>query len=136
MLRQGQAVLANAPAPAEKAISTLIAAYYDHALVYLTKEMWRPAMALAIQTPDAPFARRYRALDDALTAQVVALMEGLKREGRLNPQVDARAHGEMIFLMLNGLFMLFTTTEAMTLDELNATMRGHVRALTDCIAST
>ena len=135
VLRQGQTVLADPPAPADAAISTLIATYYDHSLVYLTKEMWRTAMALAIQTPDAPFARRYRALDDALSGQVVALMEGLKRAGCLRPQVDARAYGEMIFLMLNGLFTLFTTTESMTLEQLNAAMRGHVRALTDCIAS-
>lgn len=134
VLRQGQTVLADPPAVAEQAISALITTYYDHSLVYLTKEMWRTAMALAIQTPDAPFARRYRELDDALSEQIVDLMIGLKAEGRLQPQVDARAYGEMIFLTLNGLFTLFTTTQAMTLDQLNATMRDYIRALTMCIS--
>ncbi|MFD1795585.1 TetR/AcrR family transcriptional regulator [Paracoccus aurantiacus] len=136
VLRQGEAVLAHPPSAAYDAICALIATYYDHSLVYLTKEMWRTAMALSIQTPDAPFSRRYRALDHALSEQVVALMEQLKATGKIGADVDARALGEMIFLSLNGLFSSFATTPEMTLSQLNATMFAQIRALTDHIGTS
>lgn len=133
VLRQGASVLADPPVSAHHAICRLVATYYDHSQVYLTKEMWRTAMALSIQTPDTPFSRRYRALDLALSDQVVALIEKLKAAGLLHPDSDARAFGEMIFLTLNGLFTAFTLSDEMTLPQLNATMSTHVRALTDRI---
>ena len=49
------------------ALQALIEQYYDHSLVYLSKEMWRVAMALSIQQPDSPFSRRYTELDRRLS---------------------------------------------------------------------
>ncbi len=135
VLRQGEAVLAEDPKSAHHAICALIATYYNHSQVYLTKEMWRTAMALSIQTPEAPFSRRYRELDSALSAQVVELMQKLKIAGLLNGQTNAHAFGEMIFLSLNGLFTVFTITPGMTLQELNQAMTTYVQALTDQIAT-
>ena len=44
----------------------LIRLYYDHSLHYLSKEMWRKAMALSIEAPDSPFSQRYTELDAML----------------------------------------------------------------------
>jgi len=134
VLNQGTAVVEAPPSDAHDAICTLIATYYDHSLVYLTKEMWRTAMAFSVQNPDTPFSIRYRALDSELSEQVVALMERLQRDGRLRDDVDARAFGELLFLGLNGLFTAYTVTEDMTLDHLKAQMFAQVRAVTDQVA--
>ncbi|WP_353472505.1 TetR/AcrR family transcriptional regulator [Salipiger sp. H15] len=130
VLNQGQGVVDAPQADAYDAICTLVATYYDHSLVYLTKEMWRTAMAFSIQSPDTPFSRRYRELDLALAEQVVALMERLQQGGQVLRGVDARAFGELTFLGLNGLFTTYTVSEDMALDELKAAMFRKVRALT------
>lgn len=129
VLHQGEAVL-NAPAKsAAEAICRLIFTYFDHSLVYLTKEMWRTAIALSVQGPDTPFSRRYRALDAALSNQVVALISRLKHEGLLHPHVDAVILGEIIFLSLNGLFVEFAVNDAMTSEGLNKKISHYVDTL-------
>lgn len=134
VLHQGESVVAAPPGTAQDAICALIATYYDHSLVYLTKEMWRTAMAFSIQSADTKFSRRYHALDAALSEQVVALMERLQDEGRIDAAADARALGEVIFLALNGLFTIYTVSEDMSLDALKAAMFHKVAALTDLVA--
>ncbi|WP_226621280.1 TetR/AcrR family transcriptional regulator [Alloyangia pacifica] len=136
VLHQGEGVVAAPPDDAYDAICTLVATYYDHSLVYLTKEMWRTAMAFSIQSPDTPFSRRYRELDHQLSEQVVALMARLQQGGLVRSGVDARAFGELTFLGLNGLFTAYTVSEAMALDDLKAAMFRQVRALTAQIGAT
>lgn len=136
VLNQGQGVVDAPPGNAYDAICALVATYYDHSLVYLTKEMWRTAMAFSIQNPDTPFSRRYRELDHQLSEQVVALMTRLQRDGQVMQAVDARAFGELTFLGLNGLFTSYTVTEAMELDALKAAMFGQIRALTAQIGAS
>lgn len=135
VLHQGEGVVAAPPGDAYDAICALVATYYDHSLVYLTKEMWRIAMAFSIQSPDTPFSRRYRDLDHQLSEQVVALMLRLQHGGLVRREVDARAFGELTFLGLNGLFTTYTVTEGMALDELKAAMFRQIRALTAQIAA-
>ena len=130
VLHQGETVLGTGFESAAEAICQLVSTYYDHSLVYLTKEMWRTAMALSIQGPDTPFSRRYRTLDAALSNQVVALVSRLKDEGLLRADVDAKILGEIIFLSLNALFAEFTVNDDMTLEELNDTLASYVGALT------
>ncbi len=134
VLHQGESVVAAPPGTAQDAICALIATYYDHSLVYLTKEMWRTAMAFSIQSADTKFSRRYHALDAALSEQVVALMERLQGEGLIDAAADARALGEVIFLALNGLFTIYTVSEDMRLDALKAAMFHKVAALTELVA--
>ncbi|MBY6002711.1 TetR/AcrR family transcriptional regulator [Salipiger bermudensis] len=134
VLHQGESVVTAPPGSAREAICALIATYYDHSLVYLTKEMWRTAMAFSIQSADTKFSRRYHALDQALSEQVVALMQRLQGDGLIDEAADARALGEVIFLALNGLFTLYTVSEDMSLDALKAAMFHKVAALTELVA--
>ena len=71
VLTQGDTIVANPPGDAKQTLRALIGGYFDHSLVYLSKEMWRRAMAISIETPDTPFSRRYTELDALLRQQVV-----------------------------------------------------------------
>lgn len=122
VLHQGEAVVAAPPADPVEALCRLIGTYYDHSLVWLTKEMWRTAMALSIQHPEAPFSRHYRALDMQLCAQVVAMLRRLQADGAIGPRVEAEAIGAIIFNDLNAMFTAFAADEAMALDHLRQTV--------------
>lgn len=114
VLEAGEAIVAAPPADVAQALDALIGCYYDHSLVWLTKEMWRTAMALAIQAPDTPFSRRYTELDGRLRQQVCALLLRLQGKGRLRADTDCTALGEMIFNNLNMMFIEFVKDDAMT----------------------
>ena len=105
VLAQGAAVLA-APGPGfQEAMGALIGGYYDHSLHYLSKAMWRTAMAQTIATPDSAFSQHYLSLDRRLTDQRQALdqhvlMQAIdvlyelvwaKGEGVTDPAAVARA---------------------------------------------
>ena len=59
------------PRDVDEAVDALIGIYIEHSLVYLSKEMWRQAMAISTQQPDSPFGKTYTALDRALTDQTL-----------------------------------------------------------------
>ncbi len=120
VLEQGRAIVANPPRDTAMALQALISGYYDHSLVYLTKEMWRTAMALSIEAPDTPFSRRYTQLDGLLCDQVCALVRQLQALGCIRPDCDTRAIGEVIFNNLNSMFTEFVRDDAMPVATLNA----------------
>lgn len=120
VLEQGEAVVATPPPDIMAALDLLIGGYYDHSTVYLTKELWRTAMALTIQAASTPFSARYTALDHSLMAQVCALVAALQQRGPARADVDAGALGQVIFNNLNQMFIEFVKDEAMTIDALKA----------------
>jgi AcrR family transcriptional regulator len=115
----GKTLLADPPPEVRQALSRLIGGYYDHSLVYLSKEMWRTAMAITIEAPATRFSTRFTELDNMLTDQVCALLAELQRRGDIRPDIDPRALGEVIFNNLNAMFIEFVKDEAMTLPDLN-----------------
>jgi AcrR family transcriptional regulator len=129
VLRAGAALIEQPLGPVEAAVTDLIFIYLDHSLVYLTKEMWRHAMAISTRQPDSPFGRRYSELDDRLTRQVRALIERLQAEGRVKADVDASAAGEVIFNNTNMMFILFVKSEAMSLEALKAAITRQLTPL-------
>lgn len=129
VLEQGNGIIADPPDDPAAALSALIDGYYDHSLVYLTKEMWRTAMALSIQEPDTPFSIRYRDLDRALSRQVCSLLRELQRRGAIRADADPAILGEMIFNNLNAMFAAFTMEEAMTLDQLKQDVRRQTQVM-------
>jgi AcrR family transcriptional regulator len=129
VLRAGAALIEQPPGGVAAAVTDLIFIYLDHSLVYLTKEMWRHAMAISTRQPDSPFGRRYSDLDDRLTRQVCALIERLQAEGRVKADVDAAAAGEVIFNNTNMMFILFVKSEEMTLEALKATITRQLAPL-------
>jgi AcrR family transcriptional regulator len=129
VLRAGAALIERPPGGVAAAVTDLIFIYLDHSLVYLTKEMWRHAMAISTRQPDSPFGRRYSDLDDRLTRQVCALIERLQAEGRVKADIDAAAAGEVIFNNTNMMFILFVKSEEMTLEALKAAITRQLTPL-------
>jgi hypothetical protein len=122
VLQKGAAVVADPPRDPARAFDALIGLYYDHSLTYLTKDLWRTAMALAIEAPATPFSRRYAALDHSLTRQVTALVAGLQALELARRDVSAEVVGAILFNTLNQLFIAFVTDESMTTATLKARM--------------
>ena len=112
--------MTSPPADIAEALNWLIGGYYDHSNVYLTKELWRTAMALTIQAAETPFSARYTALDQSLTQQVCALLVELQRLGRARADVDARTLGQVVFNNLNQMFIEFVKVEEMSIETLKA----------------
>lgn len=133
VLAAGERVIAKPPLNAEKAITKLISNYIEHSLVYLSKEMWRQAMAITTQQPDSPFGMTYAELDEALTDQTCKLIETLQSLSLVQSDVDARAIGEMVFNNTNMMFTIFVKQEDMSVAELLARIRRQNRTLVKAI---
>lgn len=134
VLAAGEAVVAHPPAAVADALAALISVYYDHALVYLSKEMWRTAMAISIGESGTPFSRRYAELDGLLRDQVGALIAGLQARGLVRADLPAPAIGELVFNNLNMMFIEFVRDEAMTLDQLKSAVARQNAPLARLIA--
>lgn len=123
VLRVGEQVIANPPPSAEAAVNALIGVYIDHSLVYLSKDMWRQAMAISTTQPMTPFGETYAALDVALSRQTCALLRKLQALGLLSRQADADGLGEVIFNNTNMNFIVFVRDEAITVSALRCLLR-------------
>jgi AcrR family transcriptional regulator len=134
VLAAGRGVIDAPPTHVSQAVNTLIATYIDHSLVYLSKDMWRQALAISTQQPGSPFGRTYSALDQALTKQTCALIAKLKDLGVVKAEVDARGVGEMIFNNTNMMFIEFVKNEAMSIAQLRTAIRRQNRTLLNAIA--
>ncbi len=135
VLAAGRAVIEAPPAHVGRAVDALLTIYVDHSLVYLSKDMWRQAMAISIQQPNSPFGSAYTALDRALSRQTCALLTRLEALGTLKPDVDCRGVGEMIFNNVNMMFMEFVKDEAMSDARLRAALRRQNRTLISAISA-
>ena len=135
VLNAGRGVVATPPKNVADAIDTLIGIYIDHSLIYLSKEMWRQAMATSTQQPDSPFGETYATLDRGLTDQTCELVERLLGLGLVKTGTDVRAAGEIIFNNMNMMFIEFVKHEAMPVGELRAAIRRQNRILVGAIAA-
>lgn len=131
----GEGLIREPASSVEAAITRLVDLYYDHSLVYLSKEMWRVAMALSIQNPGSRSGRRYTELDRRLAAQVCALIAALQRRGMVQAGLDAGALGQVVFNNLNMMFIEFVKDEAMPLGRLKAAVRAQNAPLARMIAA-
>lgn len=135
VLDEGEALVANPPEGVADAILTLIFGYYDHSLEYLSKEMWRRAMALSIEAPETPNGRRYLELDRRLAGQVTALLETLQARGAVRADIDPATIGQLLFNDLNMEFIEFVKNEEMTLAALRDRVAAQIRPLARLIAT-
>lgn len=119
VLEAGQSILLDPPTDVAEALKTLIGIYYDHSLYYLSKEMWRTAMAISIEAPGTPFSARYTELDGKLARQVCALIRELQRRGYARRGVEAEAMGQVIFNNLNQMFIEYVKQDEMPLAALH-----------------
>lgn len=135
VLEAGARIVANPPKGVEAALLELIFAYYDHSLEYLTKEMWRSALALSVEAPDTPNGRHYTELDRRLAMQVSDLLDALQLRGDIRVGLDTAALGQLIFNNLNMLFIEFVKDEQMSLDALRASVARQTRPVARLIAT-
>ena len=135
VLAAGKKIIHRPPKNVEKAIDVLLASYVEHSLVYLSKEMWRQAMATSTRQPDSPFGKTYTALDRALADQTCALIEKLKDLGLVRGDIDGRGVGEMIFNSMNMMFIEFIKREDMPIRELRSNIRRQNRTLVKAISA-
>lgn len=133
VLNAGEALVAAPPRNVERALFDLMSIYLDHSLVYLSKEMWRHAMAISTQRPETRFGRVYAGLDQRLAAQVRRLIERLCSDGLVGAEVDARAVGEMFFNNLNMMFTVFVKDERQSLEGLKTAIARQNRTLARAI---
>lgn len=123
VIEAGRAVVSDPPQDVAEALDRLIRIYYDHSLLYLSKELWRRAIALSVEAPDTPFSQRYLALDGKLTGQVRDLVAALQSGRLARPDLAPATLGAIIFNQLNQAFIAFVTHEAMPLADLQRTSR-------------
>lgn len=135
VVEAGRALVADPPPDIAAALDGLIGLYYDHSLHYLTKEMWRAAMALSVGAPGTPFSARYTALDGMLLAQVSDLVAELQRRGLARTDLEARTAAEIVFHNLNQMFMEFVKLDTMSLADLRAAVRRQNAALAGLMAA-
>lgn len=135
VLEQGEALVADPPGDIATALDALIFGYYDHSNTYLTKALWRQAIALTIQAAETPFSQRFTALDRQLADQVCALILRLQGQGLARRDVEAGALGQMLFNSLNQLFIEFVKEEAMPIARLKAEMARQTAALARLLRS-
>ncbi|CDX62393.1 Transcriptional regulator, TetR family [Mesorhizobium plurifarium] len=135
VLNAGRGVVASPPANVGDALDTLIGIYIEHSLNYLSKEMWRQAMAISTQLPDSPFGQAYTGLDRELTRQISALIARLQELGLVRPDIDGSAVGELIFNNMNMMFIEFVKRDEARIPELRAAIRRQNRVLVAAIGS-
>ena len=134
VLNAGRRVIAEPPRDVGDALDTLIGIYIEHSLNYLSKEMWRQAMAISTQQPDSPFGRTYTGLDRALTGQICALIARLQELGLVRRNVDARAIGELVFNNMNMMFIEFVKRDEATIAQLRGAIRRQNLVLVEAIS--
>ena len=135
VLNAGRGVVAEPPRDVADALDRLIGIYIEHSLNYLSKEMWRQAMAISTQQPDSPFGRNYTELDRALTDQICALIAKLQERGLVRRGVDARSLGELVFNNMNMMFIEFVKRDEATIAELRGAIRRQNRVVVEAVAA-
>ena len=129
VLRAGEDVITDPPPGVEDAVDALVGGYVEHSLHYLSKEMWRQAMAISTTQPMSPFGETYAALDLALARQTYELLQKLQSLGLLSLEADPANLGEVIFNNTNMNFIVFVKTEAMEMAELRNLLRRQHHAV-------
>jgi AcrR family transcriptional regulator len=135
VLSAGGKIVAKPPKNAGKAIEKLIATYIEHSLVYLSKEMWRQAMAISTRQPDSPFGKAFSALDRALADQTCDLVQKLQQLGCVRRDADALSVGEMLFNNMNMMFIEFIKREDMEIRVLRGIIHRQNKTLVKALIS-
>ncbi|MEM9845378.1 MAG: TetR/AcrR family transcriptional regulator, partial [Pseudomonadota bacterium] len=131
VLASGTRIVEAPPPGVHAALCALIFSYYDHSLEYLSKEMWRSAMALSIEASQTPNGRHYTELDQWLAIQVTDLISALQERGDVRADVDPAALGRVIFNNLNQMFIEFVKDDDATLSDLRDTVSKQMRPISN-----
>ncbi|WP_320502801.1 TetR/AcrR family transcriptional regulator [Dongia rigui] len=133
---KGQRYIARNHDDTLEAIFGLLSMYVDHALIHLTRELWRNAMATALTQADSPFGISYAENDRLMAAQVGELVTALKQSGKVRGDINAEAAGAALFIIVNGLFMQFVAQDKMAKSTLSARLRDQVTVFVGGLAAS
>lgn len=133
VLDAGEVHVSDPPPDVAQALTALVGLYYDHSLFYLSKEMWRTAMAISIEAPDTPFSARYTELDGRLARQVCDLIAQLQRRGYARADVDATVIGQLVFNNLNQMFIEYVKQDNMPVATLHSDLHRHNAILAEML---
>jgi AcrR family transcriptional regulator len=117
VLDEGRKILDTPPPKPQNDLSRLFHNYLEHSLHYLSKEMWRAAMALSTLHADSPSGRRYAELDRELERQVIELLQKMQDRHEISTELDVTVAGRVCFHSMNAIFASFVREEDMTLPE-------------------
>jgi len=134
VLNAGRSVISSSPTNAGDAIDRLIGIYIEHSLHYLSKEMWRQALAISTQQPDSPFGQTYSSLDCALTEQLRSLVGRLQALGLVRADIDGRTVGELLFNNMNMMFIEFVKSDEAQMADLRVALQRQNSILVAAIA--
>ncbi|HEY4162264.1 MAG TPA: TetR/AcrR family transcriptional regulator [Dongiaceae bacterium] len=123
----GRAIINNPPRDAVQAVNKLLAFYIDHSLIHLSKELWRNAMATALTQPTSRFGIGYAELDRKLADQVGDLVGILQQRAQVDARIDSRIAGDVLFAVVNSLFMLFVSREEMPIAMLKKALLQQIK---------
>ncbi|WP_037309140.1 TetR/AcrR family transcriptional regulator [Ruegeria halocynthiae] len=129
VIAAGARILEHPPERVGAALLALIYQYYDSSLKYLSKEMWRLAIAHSIENPLCPSGQRYAELDRQLAKQVTDLIRVLQHRGDIDPDLDVGSLGQLIFSAINQAFIGFVKVDDMTLHDLHALIASQIEPL-------
>jgi AcrR family transcriptional regulator len=135
VLALGEKVVAAPPKNAVAAVERLILTYIDHSLTYLSKDMWRQAMAISTMQPTSPAGETYADLDVALKEQTGRLLARLIAMKSVRKSINAKVLGEMIFHGQNDMFINFVKNDTQSLAELKTKLRRNLKAVVELIAA-
>lgn len=135
VLEAGLAILDDPPKAVADALLALIFSYYDHSLKYLSKDMWRSAMALAIEAPSTPNGRRYFEMDQRLAAQMTDMVAVLQDRGAVRHDIEHDHLGTLLFNNLNQMFLEFVREDDMPLDVLRTRVAAQTYPIASLIAT-
>jgi AcrR family transcriptional regulator len=123
----GRKIIASPPKDPVQAVTKLLTFYIDHSLIHLSKELWRNAMANALSQPSSPFGLGYAELDRKLADQAGELVACLQERGQIDARIDAKTAGDVLFEVVNSLFMVFVAREEMPIALLKKSLTRQVR---------
>ncbi|WP_170771747.1 TetR/AcrR family transcriptional regulator [Ruegeria lacuscaerulensis] len=135
VIAAGAPILTDPPQRVDDAILALIFQYYDHSLEYLSKEMWRTAIAHSIEHPNTPSGRRYAEQDRRLVAQVTELIAVLQDRGKVRRNLVATDLGALVFSALNQAFIEFIKQDEMTLTQLRDQITAQIVPVANLISA-
>ena len=123
----GRSIIASPPKDPVQAVQKLLTFYIDHSLIHLSKELWRNAMANALSQPSSRFGLAYAELDRKLADQAGELIACLQARGEIDSSLDPKTAGDVLFEVVNSLFMVFVAREEMPIALLKKTLARQVK---------
>ena len=123
------AILANPPDDIVEAFALFAATIRDHALSFLTKPVWRQAIAASIIEGNSHFGRAYARLDRELARQLSQIFAKLQRRGHLTPDTNVDVLGESLFQLQNARFIQFISIDDLKSETVDRYMREDIAAI-------